>query len=118
MPLVSVIKKVLLADKRQMSTQPLVTLIDRLPAGRARRRYQRLLADVGGDTLAVNVARAETIWLTSAFGGAKVLAAQGIPRWRIWTLAEVQDFLSACGTPVKDLREAAAVLQSAFPLGE
>jgi hypothetical protein len=41
---------------------------------------------------------------------------QGIARWRIWTLAELQDFLAACGSAVRTLAEAAEVLASEPPI--
>ncbi len=96
-----------------MSVTNLVTLIERLPPGRARSRYERLLA-ASGEVVAVTVPGVDgPIWLVS--GSTEALTAQGIPRSRVWTLTEVQDVLAACGSPVHSLADAARVFASPPP---
>ncbi len=98
-----------------MSAATLAALVDRLPPGRARSRYERLLAETGGEMLAVRVPYAEaSLWLVSGPSQAKALTALGVPRWRVWTLAEVNSLLSACGSPVRTLQQAAGIFQSDY----
>ena len=95
-----------------MSAVTLASLVDRLPPGRARSRYERLLAETGGEMLAVTVPYADApLWLVSGQKQAQALVTRGIPRWRIWTLAEARDLLAACGSPVRTLEQAALALQ-------
>jgi hypothetical protein len=90
-----------------MSTGNLAALIDHLPAGRARARCERLLKAADGEVLAVSVAYCpQPLWLVGHQGQAGKLVAQGIPRWRIWTLAELRDWLGS----VESLAEAAEAL--------
>ncbi len=96
-----------------MSVTNLISLIERLPPGRARRRYERLLG-ASGEVLVVTVSGADgPIWLVP--GHPETLTARGIPRSRVWTLAEAQDVLAACGSPVQSLAEAARVFASPPP---
>jgi hypothetical protein len=61
----------------------------------------------GGDVLAVPVAYySQPLWLVQKAPQVSRLVAQGIPRHRIWTLSELQDFLG----PVESLTEAAEAL--------
>ena len=90
-----------------MSAVDLAALIDHLPAGRARARYERLLKAADGEVLAVPVAYCpHPLWLVGHQEQAGKLVAQGIPRWRVWTLAELRDWLG----PVESLGEAAEAL--------
>ena len=90
-----------------MSTVALADLIDGLPTGRTRTRYERLLQAAEGTILVAPVAYYDQpFWWVERRDNAARLAAQGIPRWRIWTLRELQDFLG----PVESLAEAAEVM--------
>jgi hypothetical protein len=90
-----------------MSAVDLATLIDHLPPGRARARYERLLQAADSMVLAVPVAYApHPLWLVAHQEQAGKPVVQGIPRWRIWTLAELRDWLG----PVESLAEAAEAL--------
>lgn len=101
-----------------MSAVTLASLVDRLPPGRARARYARLLAETGAETVAVRVAHAsEPIWLVRSLDQAAALVERGVPRWRVWTLHEVNSFLSACGSPVSTVAEAARLLGKALAQG-
>ncbi len=96
-----------------MSVTNLVTLIERLPPGRARSRYERLLG-ASGEIVVVTVPGVDgPIWLVPDHP--ETLTAQGIPRSRVWTLAEAQDVLAACGSFVHSLAEAAQVFASPPP---
>ncbi len=98
-----------------MSAVTLAALVDRLPPGRARSRYERLLAETGGKIVAVTVPYAEAaLWLVSGPAQAEALTARGLPRWRVWTLAEARDLLAACGSTVHTLEEAALAFQSVY----
>jgi hypothetical protein len=99
-----------------MSLVPLARLVDRLPPGRARSRYERLLGEAGGDMLAVHVSYADApLWLVSSPAQVSMLATRGIPRWHIWTLREARELLGACGSPVAEMEEAARILRSPRP---
>jgi hypothetical protein len=52
------------------------------------------------------------LWLVPGQPQAQLFMGQGNARSRIWTLAEVQGLLEACGTPVQTLAEAAEALAS------
>ena len=96
-----------------MSVLLLASLVNRLPPGRARSRYERLLGEAGGDMLAVHVSYADApLWLVSSPAQVNLLAARGIPRSRIWTLREARELLGACGSPVAEMEEAARILRS------
>jgi hypothetical protein len=96
-----------------MSVTNLISLIERLPPGRARRRYERLLG-ASGEVLVVTVSGADgPIWLVPDHP--ETLTAQGIPRSRIWTLTEAQEMLAACGSFAHSLTEAAQVFASPPP---
>ena len=57
--------------------------------------------------LAVPIAYAPySLWLVEHQEQTGNLVAQGLPRWRIWTLAELRDWLG----PVESLAEAAEAL--------
>src|SRR5262245_19453795 len=91
-----------------MSITTLASLVDRLPPGRARRRYERLLAETGGEMIAVTVPYADgPLWFVTEMTQAKSLAAMGVPRWRVWTLHEANSVLEACGSPAAAVSEAA-----------
>jgi hypothetical protein len=86
----------------------LASLVDRLPPGRARRRYERLLAEMGGEMVAVTVPYVHgPLWFVTGMIQAKSLAAMGVPRWRVWTLHEANTLLEACGSPAAAVSEAA-----------
>ena len=100
-----------------MSVMTLTHLIERLPPGRARARYERQLKSTGEDALAVTVPySAQPLWVVAGHAQVHRLRGQGILRWRIWTLAELQDFLGACDTPVQTLEQAAEALASESPI--
>jgi hypothetical protein len=100
-----------------MSVMGLTNLIERLPPGRARARYERRLKSAGEDTLAVTVSySSQPLWVVVGQPQAQRLMGQGIARWRIWTLAELQDLLGACGSPVSSLSDAAEALASEPPI--
>ena len=83
-----------------MSAVDLVSLIDHLPPGRARARYARLLQAADGTALTVPVAYcAHPLWLVAHQEQAGKLVAQGIPRWRIWTLRRTAGLASPRGEP-------------------
>jgi hypothetical protein len=87
-----------------MSLVRLARLVDRLPPGRARTRYERLLGEAGGDMLAVHVSYADaSLWLVSSSAQVNMLATRGIRRWGIWTLREAR------------MDEAARILRSPRP---
>jgi len=90
-----------------MGVVGLADLIEHLPAGRARTRYERMLQSTEGAVIAVPVTYYDQpLWLVEGSQQASRLMAQGIPRCRIWTLAELQDFLG----PVESLAESAEAL--------
>ncbi len=65
-----------------MSSVTLASLIDRLPPARARARYERLLAETGGEMLAVTLPYADVpLWLVTGTAQAHVLTTRGVPRW-------------------------------------
>jgi hypothetical protein len=99
-----------------MSVTNLASLVDRLPPGRARSRYERMLGEAGGDMLAITVSYADApLWLVSSPAQVNILATRGIPRWRIWTLWEARELLGACGSPAAEMEEAARILRSPRP---
>jgi hypothetical protein len=86
-------------------------LIGQLPPGRARERYQKL-AEKLGDTMAVRWSDAEQpLWVVPDSMAASVMASLGLPRWRVWTLGEIQALLGCFGESVDTVEEAAAALQ-------
>ena len=90
-----------------MSAVDLAALIDHLPPGRARARYERLLQAAEGNAITVSVPGCvHPLWLVEHQAQARNLLNQGLPRWRIWTLAELRDWLG----PVETLAEAAEAL--------
>jgi len=97
-----------------MNALTLAALVDHLPPGRTRQRYQRLLAETGGDMMAVTVPYADTpAWFVTGEAQALALTARGIPRWRVWTLREANSILEACGTPAATILDAARLFTSA-----
>ncbi len=75
-----------------MSTTGLADLIEQLPPGRARTRYEHMLAEEG-EMLSVAVSYCDqSLRLVTSQSQARRLMGQGISRWRIWTLDELQDF--------------------------
>jgi len=91
-----------------MSALTLAFLVDHLPPGRTRKRYQRLLAETGGDILAVTVPYADSpLWFVTGEAQVLALMARGIPRWRVWTLRDANSVLEACASPVNTIAEAA-----------
>lgn len=81
--------------------------IDRIPPGRARSRYQRIAADLGGSVYTIDMESAPcTLWLVPDQSAASGLKGLGIPRWRVWTLVELQDLFGSFGQSVETLDEA------------
>ena len=97
-----------------MSVVSLASLIERLPPGRARSRYERLLSETGGEMVAVTVPYAEApLWFVTGRAQAEALTARGVPRWRVWTLSEANSILEACGSPADTVAEAACCFGNA-----
>ncbi|PYN82240.1 MAG: hypothetical protein DMD96_06610 [Candidatus Rokuibacteriota bacterium] len=97
-----------------MSVVTLASLIERLPPGRARSRYERLLSETGGEMVAVTVPYAEApLWFVTGMAQAEALTARGVPRWRVWTLSEANSVLEACGPPADTVPKAARFFGSA-----
>ena len=97
-----------------MSALTLAFLVDHLPPGRTRQRYQRLLAETGGDIVAVTVPYTDSpLWFVTGESQALALMARGIPRWRVWTLREANSVLDPCGSPADTIPEAARFFASA-----
>ena len=94
-----------------MNALNLDTIIQRLPPGRARSRYQRLASLLGDTTILTVPYSDQPLWLVSDLAGVRLLLSRGVPRWRIWTLGEVQELLAAFGTSVRSLAEAAEALR-------
>ncbi len=93
-----------------MNALTLERLIEKLPPGRARDRYQRLMERIG-DAVSVMVPYShQPLWLVPDVNAARILTTMGIPRWRIWTLRELQALTGAFGTPIQTLTQAAEVL--------
>jgi hypothetical protein len=91
-----------------VSVVTLASLIDRLPPGRARSRYKRLLAETGGEMMAVTVPYAEApLWFVTGTAQVEALTARGVPRWRVWTLREANSVLEACGSSADTASKAA-----------
>jgi len=91
-----------------MSITSLAFLVDRLPPGRARRRYERLLSEIGGEMVAVTVPYADgALWFVTGIPQARALSARGVPRSRIWTLSEANSVLEACASPADTVRKVA-----------
>ena len=96
-----------------MSWTTFARFVEGLPPGRARTKQERLARSLG-EAWIVRVAYSdEPLWLVTGLPQAQALAARGTPRGSIWTLAELQGFLEACGSPVPSLEEAAGLLVSA-----
>ncbi len=94
-----------------MTVSSLDQLIRRLPPGRARARYERLIGSLG-EVITVNLTCFEQpLWLVPDAKAASILRSRGVPRWRIWTLHEVREFIGAFGTVVTTLAEAAHLLE-------
>jgi hypothetical protein len=99
-----------------MSCATFEDFVKRLPEGRARTKQERL-AQVLGETWIVQVSYSHApLWLVEGKPQAQALCKHGTPRWCVWTLAELQDFLGACSSPVASLKEAAQVLESECPM--
>jgi len=97
-----------------MNAFTLAALVDHLPPGRTRQRYQRFLAETGGDILALTVPYADSpLWFVTGETQALALLARGIPRWRVWTLRDANSVLEACGSPAETIAEAARLFASA-----
>jgi hypothetical protein len=98
-----------------MPATPFRQCIEQLPQGRERAK-QEALARVLGDAWIVQVSYIpEPLWLVPGKLQARELHKRGTLRSRIWTLAEVQSLLDACGSPVSTLEEAARMLASEAP---
>ena len=41
----------------------------------------------------------EALWFVHSIAESQALVQSGVPRWRIWTLLELQDFLGDCYSP-------------------
>ena len=99
-----------------MNVVTLASLVDRLPPGRARSRYERLLTETGGEMVAVTVPYVDgPLWLVTGKAQAQALTARGVPRWRVWTLGEVNSVLEACGATVDTVAAAVRLLGSPPP---
>ncbi len=48
----------------------------------------------------------EALWFVHSIAESQALVQSGVPRWRIWTLLELQDLLGACHSPVRTLQDA------------
>lgn len=48
----------------------------------------------------------EALWFVHSGTESQALVQSGVPRWRIWTLLELQDLLWACSSPVRTLQDA------------
>lgn len=96
-----------------MKISVIASVIDRLPPGRARARYERLLSETGRDVLAVTVSNTEApLWIVTGAPQAEALTATGIPRWRVLTLREANSLLEPCGFHALSVAEAARRLTS------
>jgi hypothetical protein len=78
---------------------------------------QEALLRTLGDAWIVQVPYSpEPLWLVPGKPQARQVMRQGIARWSIWTLPELQALLEACGSPVQTLAEAAGALASEPPI--
>ena len=94
-----------------MNTSQLKDLIQRLPPGRARARYERM-AQTMGEVFVINGSCDEaSLWLVQYAVGANQLVQTGIPRWRIWTFNELRELMALFGTRVNSLAEAAGLFE-------
>ena len=99
-----------------MSTTTFAQFVKQLPLGPERLKQERLARSLG-DAWVVWVPYSHApLWLVEGKPQAQALCKHGTPRWCVWTLAELQDFLGACGSPVASLKEAAQVLESECPM--
>ncbi len=98
-----------------MKTSQLEDLIQRLPPGRARARYERM-AQTMGETFVINGSCDEaSLWLVQDPVGANQLVQKGIARWRIWTFNELRELMALFGTRVNSLAEAARIFERCNP---
>jgi hypothetical protein len=98
-----------------MSCAMFATLLARLPPGRTRAK-QEDLARALGEAWVVRVPYSrDPLWLVAGMPQVQELMKGGTPRRCIWTLAELQGMLEACGSPVHSLEEAARLLASECP---
>jgi hypothetical protein len=98
-----------------MPATPFRQCVEQPPKGRERAK-QEALSRVLRDAWIVQVPYSpEPLWLVPGKLQARELHKWGTPRSRIWTLAEAQSLLDACGSPVSTLEEAARMLASEAP---
>ena len=98
-----------------MSIATLDHIAQQLPPGRARKRYEQL-GDEIGEAFVVTVPSGDlSLWLVHDAEAAGRLTQVGVPRWKIWTLHEVREFIGAFGTVVTTLAEAAHLLEGPEP---
>lgn len=91
-----------------MGAYHLDRLIDLLPKGRSRSRYERLAGT--GDIFVVTVPYLDgPLWLVGGTCEVQALISVGEHRSRILTFAEVQEFIWAFGSRVHSLQEAATL---------
>jgi hypothetical protein len=87
------------------------TLLASLPDGRTRRRYERLARQLAGKAIGLRLPYlTHPIWLVQDSDSQARLANLGVPETDIWPLPVLQEVLSACGSHVGSLDEAARVL--------
>ena len=98
--------------EEHMNVLTLDTIIQRLPPGRARTRYQRLASHLGEATILTVPYCDQPLWLVSDPEGARLLVSKGVSRWRIWTLSELTEYLGAFGTWIRSLDQAAEALRN------
>ncbi len=97
-----------------MKTSQLEDLIQRLPPGRARARYERM-AQTMGEVFVLNGSCDDvSLWLVQDAVGANQLVQTGIPRWRIWTFNELRELMALFGTRVNSLAEAAGLFEGPY----
>jgi hypothetical protein len=89
--------------------------VEQLPPGRCRQKYEQKSARLGEVWVVHCVYGLNGLWLVQGLEQVEELIKGGTPRHAIWTLAEVQGLMEACGSPVHSLEEAARLLASDGP---
>ncbi len=99
-----------------MTHSTITAAIARIPPGRARLRYEQLVADLGSTVYTVEVPSAPcTLWFVADQQAVRRLKSLGIPRWRVWTLRELQDLFLPFGLSVGSVDEAIGLFLSDPP---
>jgi hypothetical protein len=81
--------------------------VSKLPEGRLRYKYTAIQEALGPDVRFIRVF-GRILWFVPGQEQARILMERlGYRRSAIWTLAEVKDFLEACGHYISSLDEAA-----------